>query len=147
MLLFLVTPSLIVAVQPCMEWIPVLKNKEIKTLWTCYLGNFGNSWSSLSKSWYQFLFICMQKTNFFVHFFLKILQRNWKLIIVCILGMPGHRHLKWQYQFEETFDIYLQVFIPGNAHPKWYYHIAENLCVYLKAKKSTSSPMLFWKYC
>ena len=34
----------------------------------------------------------------------------------------------------------------GDAHSKWYYRLAENL--WLSAgKNSTSSPMLFWKYC
>ena len=58
--------------------------------------------------------------------------------------MPGHTHLKWQYQFEETSDIYLQaknqlnypyfsgdiakiwkllildtLDMPGYTHPKW----------------------------
>ena len=73
--------------------------------------------------------------------------------------MLGHIHLKWQYKFEETFDVYLQVKnqlqpyvfpemfqrycklitlgtlgMPGYTHPKWYYQLVENLCVYLQAK-------------
>ena len=36
------------------------------------------------------------------------MQRNSKLVTLGNLGMPGHTHLKWQYQFEETFDVYLQ---------------------------------------
>ena len=50
---------------------------------------------------------CMQKTNFMTHFFFKILQRNSKIVILGNLGMPDHTYLKWQYQFEETFDVYL----------------------------------------
>ena len=37
-----------------------------------------------------FMLICMQKTNFINHFFLKVLYRNSKLLILCNLGMPGH---------------------------------------------------------
>ena len=35
------------------------------------------------------------------------MQRNNKLILGN-LGMPGHTHIKWKYQFEETFNVYLQ---------------------------------------
>ena len=55
------------------------------------------------------MLICMQKISFITHLFLKILQRNSKLVILVNLGMPGHIHLKWWYQFEEIFDAYLQV--------------------------------------
>ena len=37
-----------------------------------------------------FILTCMQQINFIIHFFLKILQRNSKLVI---LGMPRHTHL------------------------------------------------------
>ena len=40
--------------------------------------------------------------------FLTILQRNSKLVILVKLRMPGHTHLKWQYHFEETFEVYQQ---------------------------------------
>ena len=50
----------------------------------------------------------MQKINFIIHFFLKILQRNSKLVILGNLGMPGHTHQKEQYELEEIFDVYLQ---------------------------------------
>ena len=52
--------------------------------------------------------ICREKTKFILLFFLKILQRYWKLIVLSILGMPGKKP------------------------PKWYYHLAKNLCVYLQ---------------
>ena len=35
------------------------------------------------------------KINFNTHFFLKILERNSKLVILGDLGMPGHTNLKW----------------------------------------------------
>ena len=90
--------------------------------------------------------VYMQKTSFITDFFLTILQRHSKLVILDNLGMPGHTHLKWQYQFEEAFDVYLQeninfilhVFLEilqrycklvilitlsmsGNTNPRWYY--------------------------
>ena len=55
----------------------------VKTLLTCYFGNFGNAWQSPLKS-------TLQKINFITHCFLKILQRNSKLVILGNLGMPGH---------------------------------------------------------
>ena len=54
-------------------------------------------------------------------FFFMILQRYCKLFILGTLGMPGY------------------------THPKWYYQLVENLCL-SAGKKSTSSPMLFWRY-
>ena len=47
------------------------------------------------------------KINFITHFFLKILQRNSKLVLLGNLGMPGHTHLKLYNPFEET-SVYLQ---------------------------------------
>ena len=61
------------------------------TFW--YFRNFGNAWPSLSE---------------ITPFFLKISQRNSKFVILDYLGLPGHTHLKWQYEFEETFYVYLQ---------------------------------------
>ena len=61
------------------------------------------------------MLICMQKTNYITHFFFKILQSNSKLAILGNLGMPGHPHLKWQYQSKETFDTYLQA--KNQLHP------------------------------
>ena len=73
--------------------------------------------------------------------------------------MPGLKHLKWQYYYEETFDNYqlakinftLYIFLeilqryckvnvldtlgmPDYAHPKWYYESVETFRVYLPAK-------------
>ena len=36
------------------------------------------------------MLVCMQKINFITHLFLKILQRNSKLVILGNLSMPGH---------------------------------------------------------
>ena len=115
--------------------------------------------------WYVFMLTCMQKVNFVIHFFLKILRRNSKLFVLRNLGKSGHTHQKWQYHFEETFDNYQQgkinsilyVFLeilqryykvvvldalgmPGHAQPKWYYQFVENFCVYLQVKNQFHSP-------
>ena len=114
------------------------------------------------------MFICMQNINFITHFFLQILQKNNKLLILDNLGIPGHTHLKWEYQFEEAFDSYLQ-----KLHPlgfTWdiakilqtcyfgYFGYAwlrtpkkikstwkKRLCLSAD-KKSTSSLMFCWRY-
>ena len=70
-----------------------------------------------------FVFISMQKITFITYFFIKVLQRNSKPFILDNLAMSGHIHLKRQYHFAETFDVY-----------QW-------------AKKSTSSFMLSLGYC
>ena len=49
---------------------------------------------------------CKKSTSSLIYFFLTILQRNSKLIILINLGMLGHTHLKWQYNVEETIDVY-----------------------------------------
>ena len=54
------------------------------------------------------MLIYMQKINFITYFFIKILQINSKPVILGNLGMAGHTHLKWYYQLEEIFDVYLQ---------------------------------------
>ena len=69
------------------------------------------------------MLICIQKINFVTYFFLKMLQRNNKLVILGNLGMPGNTHLKQQNQFKEIFGAYLQ------------------------AKKSTSSFTFSLRYC
>ena len=51
------------------------------------------------------MFIQMHKTSFITYFFLKKLQRNSKHVILGNFGLPGHKHLKWQYQFEEILDL------------------------------------------
>ena len=68
------------------------------------------------------MFISRQKINFVLHVFLEILRRYCKFIL-STLGMTGY------------------------AHAKWYYQLVGNFCVYLQGKNSTSSPMIFWRYC
>ena len=110
---------------------------------------------------------CMQKINFTIRFFLKILQRNSKLLIFGNLDMPGHTHLKWLLTKTKTFDNYqqtknnfiLHVFlailqrycklvilgtlgIPGYVHPKWYYQLIE-IFVFIFRQKINFIPHAF----
>ena len=61
------------------------------------------------------MLIYMQKINFITHFFLKIVQRNSKLVILGNLDKPGHTNQKWQCQFKENFNVYLQA--KNKFHP------------------------------
>ena len=115
----------------------------------------------------------MQKINFITHFLLKIFPRNSKLVILGDLGMPGHKNIKWWYQFEETFDVCLHAknksyssrfpwdiakilencYFEYFGHdwfclPKvWHYQLVANVRVYLASKKSPLCPTIFWRYC
>ena len=111
-----------------------------------------------------FMLICMQKINFINYFFLKILQRNSKLVVLGNFGMSCHT-LKmvvsvWRNRWclsaikkSSSFFTFLEILqryckfvvigtlgIPGFTHPKWYYHLVEN-CL-SPGKKSTSFPCL-----
>ena len=81
-------------------------------LWECLTIPIKNHIINLYET---FMLICMQRINFITHFFLKILQRNTKLVILGNLRISGDTHLKWKYQFKETFDIYLQA--KNELHP------------------------------
>ena len=64
-----------------------------KTLQTCYLGNFENAWPSPSKT---IVSICKKISCLFVCitcFFLKILQKNSKLVIFGNLSIPSQKHM------------------------------------------------------
>ena len=117
------------------------------------------------------MLVCMQKINFITHFFLKILKRNGKLVILGNLSMPGHtpkmvvsvwgniRHLSAGKKSTSSFTFSLSYFLlqrycklvlgtldmPGYAHPKWYYQFIENFCVYLQAQKINFIPHAFLK--
>ena len=56
--------------------------------------------------------ICMQ-INFIIQFFLTILQRKSKLVILVDLGMPGYTHLKWYLTFicRQKIKLILHVFL------------------------------------
>ena len=125
-------------------------------LWECLAIPIKNHRINLYET---FMLICIQKINFITHFFLKILKRNNKLVILGNLGMHGNIHLNWQYQFEKTFNVYLQAKnqlrpsgfpwdvakilqtsyfgyfgLPGYPHSKWYYQVLEDFHIYLQAK-------------
>ena len=95
------------------------------------------------KPYYQLIKNVYAYLHAKTHFFLKTLQRNSKLVVF------GHTHLKWQYQFEEIFDVYQQakksnfslfslryckltilgtLSMLGFANPKWYHQLTENFC-------------------
>ena len=99
------------------------------------------------------MLICMQKLNFITHFFLKILQRNSKLVILSNLGMPGHTPKMivsiWRIfdVYQKLFPVFLEIFQrycklvilgtldrSGYTHPK-YYHLVENFHIYQQAKE------------
>ena len=94
----------------CMQKINFISNFFFKLLQrhaNCYFRNFGNTWPSPSRiilsiyrnlSW---LPACKKSTSPFI-LFLKYCRK-----IANLFDMSGHKHLKWYYQFEETFDVYL----------------------------------------
>ena len=113
----------------------------------------------------------IKKITCITHFFLKIL-RNSILVILGNLGMPVYTNLKWQHQFEETFVVYLpaKIQIHPSRFPRDIAKILQTYCfgyfghawlltpkkilsscrkiLCLPAgKKSTTSPMVFWRYC
>ena len=81
-------------------------------LWKCLTISIKNQIINLYET---FMLVCMQRINFITHFFLKTLQRNTKFVILGNLRISGHTHLKWKYQFQETFDVHLQA--KNELHP------------------------------
>ena len=122
-------------------------------LWKCLTISIKNYSINLQVT---FILTCMRKINFINHCCLKVLKKYRKLVTLDKLGMSGHTHLKWQYQFEESFNVFLaaksqfhsshfqrysKIVILGTlgkrsyAHPQWYYHLVESFFIYLEAKK------------
>ena len=54
------------------------------------------------------VFICKQTINFTVHFFLEILKRYCKFVVLGTLSIPDHNHQKWQYLFLDKCFIFMQ---------------------------------------
>ena len=77
----------------------------------------------------NFMLICMQKINFISNVFLEIFQRNSKLVILGHLGMLGHTHIKWKYQFLKISDVYLQA--KNQLHPWQYCKDIANLLIWV----------------
>ena len=48
---FLVTPCLVVAVQPCMEWIPIKKKQQQKTLYSCISDRITRAFNRSGATW------------------------------------------------------------------------------------------------
>ena len=104
----------------------------------------------------------------FIFYFLEILQRGCKLVVLGTLGMPGYAHPKWYYQLAENFvfisrqkinfpphcfsgdtvKIYKLVLgtlgMPGYTQPKWWYQLVEHFNVYLHAKNKVHHSLLPW---
>ena len=106
------------------------------------------------------MFICLQKNNFITHFFLKILQRNNKIVTLGNIGMSGRLHTPkmivsiwrnltfiYSQQISFNFHVFLGMLqrycklailgtlgMPGYPHPKWYHRHVKNFRVYLQAK-------------
>ena len=113
------------------------------------------------------MLVCMQAINFITHFFLKILQRNSKLVILGNLSMPGHTskmivsiwgniwHLSAGKKSTSSFTFSLSYFLlqrycklvlgtldmPGYAHPKAMLSIYwKLLCLSAGAKNQLHPP-------
>ena len=155
------------------NFISLLFCETVKTLQTFYAANFENAWPSPLKIT---LSICrklswLQKSTLSL-LLLKILQRNSKLAILDNLGLSGHPHLKWWYQFEETFDVYLHgkdqlhsLHFPWDIakilQTCYFVHFEHGWLRTLKvimwtcrkllglsiSKKLNSSSRFFWRYC
>ena len=104
---------------------------------------------------------CKKWTSSITSFFLNILQRNTKLVILGNLDKPGHtpkvmlsiwRNF-WCLSADQksTFSLIYHKDITNllfwelwtcmvTQHPKWYYQLVENVCAYLSAKGLNSSP-------
>ena len=115
------------------------------------------------NTWQVFMLVCIQKISFITHSFLQILQRNNLLFLITWACLDTHTYnnstnLKKTYVYlvakinfilHVSFEI-LQRYcklvvlgtlsIPGYAQPKY-----QLLCL-SAGKKSTSFPMLFWRY-
>ena len=143
-----------------------IANLLLWELWECLTISIKNHSIKLQET---FMLIDGQKVNFVIHLFLKMLQRNSKLVILGNLGMADYAHLKWLYQFDEIFDVYLQaknqlcssrfswdiakycklvvlatLGMPSYTHPKWQYQLVEDFDVYLNVKNKLYHSLPSW---
>ena len=108
-----------------------------------------------------------QKINFTTLFFLKILQRNSKLVILGNLGMSGHTHLKWYsitlmktwtficgQKTNFTTDFLYKILqrnsklvILGSLCMHGYTHTSKNLWYLFAGDKTNSSFTFSLRYC
>ena len=117
------------------------------------------------------MLVGMQKINFITHFFLKILQRNSKLVILGNLSMPGHTpkmivsiwgniwHLSAGKKSTSSFTFSLSYFFIAKilwtcfeyfghvwlCTPKVILSIYRKSSCLSASKKPISSSMLFWR--
>ena len=69
-----------------LRYCKVIANFLLWEFWECSTIPIKNNSINL---WETFILICMQEINFITHFFLKILQRNSKLVILGNLDMSA----------------------------------------------------------
>ena len=80
---------------------------------TCYFGKFGNAWQFPSKIIVSIcrkrscLYVCNRSTRSLTCF-LKYCKEIANLLLWVICACLASPQLKWEYQFEEIFDVYLQ---------------------------------------
>ena len=114
-----------------------------------------------------------KKVPFITHFFLKILQGNSKLVILSNLSMPGHtpkmivyinlrKHLTFmcRQKINYILHIFLELFFYCKDIVNLFWvlwtclamhtqsdtiNLLETFAFICRRKKSTSSPMLFWR--
>ena len=108
--------------------------------------------------------ICMQ-INFIIQFFLTILQRKSKLVILVDLGMPGYTHLKWYltficrqkiklilHVFLEILQKYCKLIVLGTLGMPGYQTQSDNInlkkaFMFICRQKINFTQILFWRYC
>ena len=107
------------------------------------------------------MLICMQKINFITQFFVKILQRNSKLVFWVIWASlathnwNGTRNLKKPLTFicRQTIKFILYVFLEILqrycklivTNPRWYYQLVENFRLFSGKKVTSLLPRAFLK--
>ena len=108
MLFFLVTPSLVVAVQPCMGWIPTFlkKQKTIPTLLISPLSTSGKdsryvtdtvmlSISSRLSTWFWFCLYSSEKKMMGVLFTLCLSSLCLIFFFLCLMSLRRKQYTKW----------------------------------------------------
>ena len=98
------------------------------------------------------MLIYLQKIQFLTDFFLKILQRNGKPVILGNLGWETfYAYLRTKNQLHPSRFLWIlqryfklvilgMLGMPGYTHPNWHYQLVENFHVHLQAKNQLHPP-------
>ena len=98
------------------------------------------------------MFTYLQKIQFLTDFFLKILERNGKPVILGNLGWETfYAYLRTKNQLHPSCFLWIlqryfklvilgMLGMPGYTHPKWHYQLVENFHVHLQAKNQLHPP-------